>query len=287
MTVCEFDRLLSRRVLHIHEKIFFSLDYASFKSCLKVCRSWNDVLTSEPFRRKGKSVFCEEICRELQLAAMNGQADEVQIILSSGMVDINCGRQTPLFLAASSGHKAVVQLLLEGGAELNKQHTKLENAPLHKASYGGFLDVVKVLLDGGAEPNIVNLNGNTPLHFAAWIGHNEIVQLLFERGAVPNMANEYGETPLYDAASRGYKDVIKLLLYQGAEPNIVSGWGITPLQHAAKAGYKDVVQVLLDSGADPNMADQTGLQDKTALSWALLMGHEDIANILREKGGTE
>ena len=58
---CEFDRLITKSVLHIHDKIFFSLDYESYKKCLEVSKSWNDLLTSEYFLRRGKSLFCEDL----------------------------------------------------------------------------------------------------------------------------------------------------------------------------------------------------------------------------------
>ena len=58
---CEFDRLFTKKVPHIHEKIFFSLDYESFKNCVEVSKSWNDLLTSDNFLRRGKSVFFENI----------------------------------------------------------------------------------------------------------------------------------------------------------------------------------------------------------------------------------
>ena len=69
MNTCGFDILLSKNVPHILEDIFFSVDYDSFKKCLEVSKSWNDLLTSESFLRRGKSVFCEEIQDELLLAA--------------------------------------------------------------------------------------------------------------------------------------------------------------------------------------------------------------------------
>ena len=47
----EFDRLLSKNVPHIHEGIFFSLDYESFVACRKVSRKWEELLSSEPFQR--------------------------------------------------------------------------------------------------------------------------------------------------------------------------------------------------------------------------------------------
>ena len=47
----EFDKLLSKNVPHIHEGIFFSLDYESFVACRKVSRKWEELLSSEPFQR--------------------------------------------------------------------------------------------------------------------------------------------------------------------------------------------------------------------------------------------
>merc|ERR1712154_732796 len=41
--------LFTRSVPHILEKIFFSLDYESFVRCSEVNRTWNGLLTSEPY----------------------------------------------------------------------------------------------------------------------------------------------------------------------------------------------------------------------------------------------
>ena len=112
---CEFDRLFTKSVLHIHAKIFFSLDYQSFKNCLEVSKSWKDLLTSEYFLRRGKSIFCEDIQKELRLAAERGNVHIIRRLLSNFLVDINFirGRKgSPIFLAAKNGHEDVVQLLL-------------------------------------------------------------------------------------------------------------------------------------------------------------------------------
>ena len=77
-TVCQFDRLLTKRVPHIHERIFFSVGYESFKKCLNVSKSWNDLLTSESFLRRGESIFCEDIHKELLLAAERGNVDIIR-----------------------------------------------------------------------------------------------------------------------------------------------------------------------------------------------------------------
>ena len=56
-----FDALLTKNVPHIVEKIFLSLDYKSFKTCRKVSMTWKQLLTSESFQMKEKSVFIMEL----------------------------------------------------------------------------------------------------------------------------------------------------------------------------------------------------------------------------------
>ena len=85
---CEIDRLFTRNVPHIVEKIFFSLDYASFKNCLEVSQSWRDLLTSESFLSRGKSVFCEDIQKELLIAAERGK-DTRMLLFSIVQEDIS------------------------------------------------------------------------------------------------------------------------------------------------------------------------------------------------------
>ena len=48
---CSFDTLFTKNVPHIMEKIFLSLDPASFKACLDVSKSWNEVLTKSLKRK--------------------------------------------------------------------------------------------------------------------------------------------------------------------------------------------------------------------------------------------
>ena len=59
-----FDMLFKISVPHIPEKILFSLDYESFKRCLKVNKEWNKLLMSKANQRKAASVFKEEALKE-------------------------------------------------------------------------------------------------------------------------------------------------------------------------------------------------------------------------------
>ena len=48
----EFGPLFNKNVPHIMEKIFFPLDYDSFVSCGKVCKTWKVLLSSEPYHAR-------------------------------------------------------------------------------------------------------------------------------------------------------------------------------------------------------------------------------------------
>ena len=182
MNSCKFDRLLLKNLPHIHGDIFFSLDYDSFKNCLEVSKSWNDLLTSEYFLKRGRSVFREDIQKDIFEAAAMGNVDIIRRVLSSFMVDIN--------FRTESG------------------------SPLIQAAIEGHTDVVYLLLERGAEPNTASQNGSTSLHHAAWEGHKDVVQLLL--GAEPNMATPNGSTPLHYDASEWHHGVVQRLLNRGA-----------------------------------------------------------------------
>ena len=71
--------------------------------------------------------------------------------------------------AAAGGHKELVQLMLDKGANNY-------NDGLAFAALVGHMDIVQLMLDKGADPN----NG---LSGAALGGHLDIVQLMLDKGA--------------------------------------------------------------------------------------------------------
>jgi hypothetical protein len=92
--------------------------------------------------------------------------------------------QTDMHLAISLlfGHDAVVQLLLDKGADVNAQGGYYGNA-LYAASEGGHEQVVKMLLDTGADVNAQGGYYSNALQAASARGHEQVVNLLLDRGA--------------------------------------------------------------------------------------------------------
>lgn len=162
---------------------------------------------------------------------------------------------------------------------------------IHKAAKAGDLEKVKALLNHN--PKLIcskDNDGIEPLCFAAHSGNEKAIELLLAHGANINAKDRNGLTPLHIAAKQGYNEVAELLLAKGADINarddddymIFSTF--TPLHRAAIEGHKNMVELLLSKGAEVNAVDDGG---STPLSWAVSMGHNDVAELLRQHGGHE
>ncbi|KAJ7735413.1 ankyrin repeat-containing domain protein [Mycena maculata] len=190
-------------------------------------------------------------------------------------------RAHPLLAYRScQGHTAVVQFLLEKGANVNVQGGTYGTA-LQAVSYTGHERVVQLLLEKGADVNVQGGFYGTPLQAASSNGHEAVVQLLIEKRANVNVqGGEYG-IGLQAASYNGHEGVVQLLLKKGADVNVQGGIFGTALQAASCNGHEAVVQLLVKNRANVNV--QGGIYG-TALGAASVNGHEAVVKLLIEKG---
>ena len=121
-----------------------------------------------------------------------------------------------LQVAAFHGREAIVQLLLDKGADVNAQGGRFGNA-LQAASHRGYVAIVQLLLDKGAEMNAQGGSFGNALQAAAWCGDEAIVQLLLDKGADVNAkGGRYGNA-LQAAVYRRRWEIGELLLLRGAK----------------------------------------------------------------------
>ena len=208
----------------------------------------------------------------LSWAAKNGEIAVVQMLLEQG-ADVNAG--TPITTAAERGHEATVQMLLERGADVNAKDWGGKIALEAVARNGRHEAIVQMLLERGEDVDSGAGLARTALEAAARKGHKAIVQMLLERGADVNAG-----APTEFAASGGHDAIVQMLLELGADVN-AKGWlARTALMEAAGNGHKAIVQMLLDRGADVNAKDLFG---KTALDAAARNGHKAIVQMLLDR----
>lgn len=98
------------------------------------------------------------------------------------------GRFTPLMRAAKEGRLAIIEELLELGADLNALNADGCNA-LWLACYNGNHDIITRLIEAGIEIDRQNGNGASCLMYVASNSKPDLVKLLLDKGADPALRN--------------------------------------------------------------------------------------------------
>ena len=190
----------------------------------------------------------------LIIAGKNGHDKVVQMLMNFYKVDVEMtgtvkfdgfviDGATPLWCASGAGHYAVVKLLLDYGADINKP-TFTNSTPLRAACFDGRLDIVRYLISNGADIHIPNKYKNTCLMIACYKGHEEVVRHLLECGVEPNSQAHCGATALHFASERGYLQIVKDVIMFGGrlQPNDER---MTPLHVAAESSQAAIVEYFI------------------------------------------
>ena len=253
----------------------------------------------------------------LTLAAEKGHTKTVRYLAGLKDVDVNHAadeNKTALHSAATEGRSAMVQALINAGADIEAKDD-LGFSPLLHASWSGKFSAVKKLVEAGASVCATGEVSDTCLTLAAEEGHTETVRYLVGLPEVDIEARNYHARPLFLASENGNTAIVKMLVEAGAKVcatdkegrtclEIASGNGhtetvsylvglqevdvkntdhqhFTALHRAVSTGHADVVQVLINAGADIEAKDRMG---RSPLHWACEGGRLAIVKMLVEAG---
>jgi len=183
------------------------------------------------------SGFTTSFASELIDATRSGEVATVARLITDGadVSEATGDGMTAVHWAAQSGHVAILEMLLDAGAEVDATTRIGSYTPLHLAGSQANSAIVEKLLDAGADVNATTTNSlATALHMAAQVaGGADSVKVLLANGADPNAKEgSAGQTPLMFAAAKNRAESVKLLLEAGADPSI-STTVVDVLRHVA------------------------------------------------------
>ena len=144
----------------------------------------------------------------------------------------------------------------------------------------GAIDRASQWLDAGLDPDYMGDRIGTGLMIAAWEGNVPLMELFASRGGDVDKANALGETALMHAAWKGRMAAVQWLLAHGARvEREAMQW--TALHYAVFAGHDEIAELLLDRGADINARSPNG---SSVLMMAVYEDRENLARWLLAKG---
>ena len=105
---------------------------------------------------------------------------------------------------------------------------------LGHAACSGHKNIVEALVDAGASIDERGYGNESPLELAALFGHRDIAQYLISKGADLNLVDNGGQTALILAVSREQPDVATLLLEAKADITVRDNDGKSAYDHGVE-----------------------------------------------------
>lgn len=189
----------------------------------------------------------------------------------------------PIHIAARMGDVAMMQLLVDAGADPTKTTRNDHWTVLHCA--------VEAKDDGSAAAYLLSLcpqlldaqgeNGFTALHRSVHLKHTKALRALLDAGAQVNTSSSKKWSPLHHAAYCGYQEAAALLLEHGADVDFRNDYDVSPFLRSCKSDSPGTVGAILEYGGDIDDKDKN---DDTGLHYAAYTGNSQTLQYLISRG---
>ena len=211
--------------------------------------------------------YATHFCTCLHISAMYGDTVSISMLLRhNATVDMDSGYGvTPLIMAALAGQSEAMQPLLQAGANAEHAITQGGLTSLMIACRSGNKAVVDILMDHGVDLETKDIHVQSALFHAVW-GYPNIdsggnflcAQRLIEAGVKVGTRNIYGVTPLMCAIRFGHQHIVDLLLSCGKDLDLdaISSNGSSALGLARAMKYENIENKIISLGANPNIGSK-------------------------------
>jgi uncharacterized protein len=212
----------------------------------------------------------------LHWAVQANDLETADLLIRAGAKVAAANREgaTPLMLASINGNAAMLEKLIQAGADPNVALTKFGDTALMMTARTGKADAVKALLDHAAQVNAKETwGGTTALMWAVSERHPAVVKLLIDHGADVNAQSNF----VPSASGRGFEGTTPVAARPDQRAEEFASGLLTPLMFAAREDDMESARLLVAAGADLNAVGGDG---KGALGLAAFSGSYDIATFL-------
>lgn len=167
-------------------------DLGSFLEAEK--KEWSDVAERRSARREllelGISIRGDAFAETVR----EGNTHGVDLFLRAGFpANTRDKKGVPvLCIAAREQNRAMVDLLIDTGADVNMRSEDRGNTALMDAVAGGYIKIAEDLIEAGTDVNIQSKDGQTALVIAVGKGDVALCKLLLDAGADPDIEDKLG-----------------------------------------------------------------------------------------------
>ncbi|XP_047072086.1 serine/threonine-protein phosphatase 6 regulatory ankyrin repeat subunit B-like [Lolium rigidum] len=198
----------------------------------------------------------------LHVAAGNEQMEVCRYLVQELRVDVNAADdkgRTPLVFAVHSENAAVVNYLLDHGADPDKADD-VGLTPLHSAAGIGDCEMIEMLLAKGARIDLIADDIGTPLHLATKEQHVNAMKTLLDHNAdLCRSPWSYKSlefmTPLFQAVNLSSVECVKLLVEAGAVINSDCVSTASVDSKMGNEGSTECLNFLLEARANRNASN--------------------------------